>query len=448
MLKHSGHMFHIDFGKIMGNAQKFAHIKRDRVPFVFSSEMQRFITGGGENPQRLQRFVELCCNAYNVIRGRSALVLSLLELMLGAGLPEMKDISDLQYIQNNLRPNDSDLEATSYFTKKIKKSMLSIAMLGAGLPEMKDISDLQYIQNNLRPNDSDLEATSYFTKKIKKSMLSIAVKLNYLSHSLAQGKKAAPAQRPLSPGPGAGANIQAAHIHRYNSVGRNLVRRGATELIPMFEMQVTIDDGILNIEKTFAQFELIHKQLQKHFIESTLPQFPSCFRMSFNPSRKMTLLNKYFTELFNGPCKGNEFVCSLFLDGPKTVEEIPINGNVSDPQGSPQIQLHISYTENKLSVMVKHLKNIRTANGSSPDAYVALWLKQEHHKPLKRKTKVVRSNNNPTFNELLEYPHVAFLHNTVLDVRVKSKKKVVAVTSIQLGDAYMDKEEWLQLGNC
>ncbi|ROL51213.1 Phosphatidylinositol 4-phosphate 3-kinase C2 domain-containing subunit gamma [Anabarilius grahami] len=392
MIKHSGHMFHVDFGRIMGNAQKFGSIKRrvicflvsDRTPFIFTPEMQRFITGGGENPQRFHRFVELCCDAFNSLRRCSALLLGLLQLMLAAGMPEMKDVQDLRYVHNNLRPHDSELEATSYFTRKIKESMESFP-----------------------------------------------VKLNFLIHNMVQFSSVRRSEPLADSRISSSSNIQEAVIQKYTVSGKDVT----------YELKVTIEDGYVISQKSFSQFETLHKLLQKHFIESTLPKFPSWFNMSFTPSRKMSLLNKYLKELFAGPCRGNEYVCSLFLDGPNAAAK-----SESDAHLRPQIQLYLSYKDFKLSVMIKHLKNIRLSNGSCPDAYVVTRLRPDPQDKTKRKTKVVRSNDNPTFNELIEYRNVLKLHGHVLEVTVKSRKAFVAATNVVLGERVLDQEKWFPLG--
>ncbi|CRK95415.1 CLUMA_CG008711, isoform A [Clunio marinus] len=85
MLKKSGHLFHIDFGKFLGDAQMFGNFKRDRVPFVLTSDMAYVINGGDRPSSKFHGFVDLCCQAFNIVRKHGDLLLHMFALMASSG---------------------------------------------------------------------------------------------------------------------------------------------------------------------------------------------------------------------------------------------------------------------------------------------------------------------------------------------------------------------------
>ncbi|CAG2244141.1 PIK3C2 [Mytilus edulis] len=125
MLKQSGHMFHIDFNKFLGDAQMFGNIKRDRVPFVLTSDMAYVINNGEKQNNKFQEFVDMCCQAFNILRKNTNLFLNLFALLSKSGIPGIhKDAA--RYIQRVLLPGQTSVQASAIFTRMIEESLKSV----------------------------------------------------------------------------------------------------------------------------------------------------------------------------------------------------------------------------------------------------------------------------------------------------------------------------------
>ena len=103
----------------------FGSFRRDRSPFVLTSDMAYVINGGCTPTSRFQDFVDLCCRAFNIIRHHSDLFLNLLSLMLNSGIPYLSQTNDLKYVYDVLLPRATDDEATTMFTRQISSSLSS-----------------------------------------------------------------------------------------------------------------------------------------------------------------------------------------------------------------------------------------------------------------------------------------------------------------------------------
>jgi phosphatidylinositol-4-phosphate 3-kinase len=124
MVKQSGHLFHIDFGKFLGDTQMFGNFKRDRTPFVLTPDMVYVINGGDKPTQKMHDFVDICCKSFNIIRKNGNLMLNLFALMASSGIPGVT-MDAVSYVQRALLPDLSSTEAAATFSRMIEESLTS-----------------------------------------------------------------------------------------------------------------------------------------------------------------------------------------------------------------------------------------------------------------------------------------------------------------------------------
>ncbi|NXU01186.1 P3C2B kinase, partial [Buphagus erythrorhynchus] len=427
MLKTTGHMFHIDFGRFLGHAQMFGNIKRDRAPFVFTSDMAYVINGGDKPSSRFHDFVDLCCQAYNLIRKHTHLFLNLLGLMLSCGIPELSDLEDLKYVYDALRPQDSDADATTYFTRLIESSLGSVA------------TKLNFFIHNL--------AQMKFTGSEARPSLSFAPR----THSLKTSGR-----------------IRDVFLCRHERVFNP--SKGYTYVV---KVQRDNPGEVTFVQRTFEEFQELHNKLRLLFPSSLLPSFPSRFvigrsRGEAVAERRKEELNGYIWHLIHAAPEVAEcdLVYTFFHPLPRDEKAAGTNPSPKPADATwarslgkvgGEVKLSISYKNNKLFIMVMHIRGLPPLqDGNDPDPYVKTYLLPDPQKTTKRKTKVARKTCNPTYNEMLVYDGIprGDLEQRELRLSVLSEEGfweniLLGEVGIRLRDLDLAQEKmgWFALGS-
>uniref|UniRef100_A0A4W3IQG0 Phosphatidylinositol-4-phosphate 3-kinase catalytic subunit type 2 alpha n=1 Tax=Callorhinchus milii TaxID=7868 RepID=A0A4W3IQG0_CALMI len=374
MLRSTGHMFHIDFGKFLGHAQMFGSFKRDRAPFVLTSDMAYVINGGEKPTSRFQLFVDLCCQSYNLIRKHASHFLNLLSLMLSSGLPELT------------------------------------------------IQDLKYVQDALQTQTTDAEATIFFTRLIESSLGSMATKFNFLIHNLAQLRFSglpSTEQAILSFSPKTYSLKQDSRIKEVTIF--TYQKRYNPDKYYIYVVRV-LRDGQMDstfIFRTFDEFQELHNKLGLLFPLWKLPGFPNKVVLGRThikdvAAKRKVELNNYVQCLMSSSPEVAEcdLVYTFFhplardekaegIDGMVKLRDVPPSPGAGQVGG--EVKLSISYRNNTLFIMVMHIRDLVTEDGADPSPYVKTYLLPDPHKVTKHKTKVSRKTRNPTYNEMLVY---------------------------------------------
>ena len=124
MIQSDGHLFHIDFGHILGNFKKKFGVNRERAAFVFTTEMA-YVMGkkNYRSSELFQSYIRYTNHAFTILRVHSQLIESMFICMLSSGLPELTCLNDILYVRDKLYLDVDENQANQKFMNEIEKSL-------------------------------------------------------------------------------------------------------------------------------------------------------------------------------------------------------------------------------------------------------------------------------------------------------------------------------------
>ncbi|XP_010234573.1 phosphatidylinositol 3-kinase, root isoform isoform X2 [Brachypodium distachyon] len=121
LLRDDGRLFHVDFSFMLGEEpHRFAP---SQPPMKLCKEMVEAM--GGVESQYYARFKSYCCEAYNILRKSSNLILNLFHLMSGSNIPSITE-KGIFKLQENFRLDLEDEEAVHFFQELINESISAL----------------------------------------------------------------------------------------------------------------------------------------------------------------------------------------------------------------------------------------------------------------------------------------------------------------------------------
>lgn len=394
MITNSGHLFHIDFGKFLGDAQMMGSIKRDRTPFVLTTDMAYVINGGDRPTKKFQSFIELCAMGFNIIRRHRNLFLNLFSLMSSANINGLNSES-VKYVDKMMMPNITETEAMAKFTRLIEECLSSKS------------TQINFFIHNL----AQLRFTSDSTTR--QTLLSFVPKtFTIQTDGKIESLKLVQLYKKYEPEK---QYYYVVRVKRENQPDSTDITRTFREFS---ELQLKLNcmfprnnfNKCINSKRSTGSFlmDFVGRNNTKEVAQRRYIELEAFLRELLRAPPEISQCDLIYT--FFHPILRDQVTNSVDLNASTSFDASFGHHEYTEQQrralylgSNGQVKLSLSYKNSSFIIMIMHAKNLVFPEGSTPNCYAKTYLLPDPQKQTKKKTRIVRQSCHPSFMELIVY---------------------------------------------